>query len=199
MNIATEADDFSPRNSNFGLLEELKDHYPEFKITLFTTPMEIRWGEVTPITEPKYEAWCNAVKASKDWMEIAIHGLTHLPMEFAELSYEAARKRIVVAEKMFQNRGIKYAKIFKAPHWEISSEAERAAKDLGFTVVKDHFYNWNLADDMPDEENIIAHGHVQMTMGNGLEEVMPKLLSLPTDTNFMFLSKYLKKYGSNKA
>lgn len=195
MKIALEFDDFSPKNSNFGLLEELKEHYPGFKVTMFTTPWEIRWGDMTPITNPEYAPWVNAVKKCEDWLEIAVHGLTHAPMEFSELSYDEAKKRIMVAEKMFINRGIKYAKIFKAPFWALSAQGEKAIKDLGFTVVKDGYYNWNLADEMPKLKVILGHGHVQNEMGNGLEEVFQKLMKLPTDTEFVFLSEYLKKYG----
>jgi hypothetical protein len=193
MKIVIELDDFSPKNSNLGLLEDLKDHYKDFKITLFTTPWEIRWGEATPITGEKFQPFVEAVKKAEGWIEIALHGLTHVPGEFRDITYDEARKRIIVTEKMFINRGIKYAKIFKAPHWELSLAGERAAMELGFRVVKDGYYNWNLKDEMPEiKGTIIAHGHIQNTMGNGLEEVMPKLLKIPPGTKFMWLSEYLK-------
>ncbi len=201
MRVCVEFDDFSPRNSNFGLLEDLKDHYKDFKVTLFTVPWEIRWGEPTPITEEKYRPFCEAIKKSVDWIEIALHGLTHAPMEFEKMSYEGAKKRIVVAEKMLINREITYAKIFKAPHWKISEGAEKAAFQLGFHVMKDGYYNWNLKDEMPKGKDfLIAHGHIQNTMGNGLEEIMPKLLKLPTNTKFMWLSEHLgaKRVNSPK-
>ena len=113
MKIALEYDDFGPVNSNFGLLEKLHETYPNFKVTLFTVPWDIRWAhgitgsvlqEAAAITKPDYKAWVDAVNDCKDWIEIAIHGLTHAPMEFAELSYEAAMKRMVIGMKMFQNK-----------------------------------------------------------------------------------------------
>jgi hypothetical protein len=193
MKIVLELDDFSCKNSNFGLLEDLKDHYENFKVTLFTVPWEIRWGEPTPITLEKYQPFCEAVRKSKGWIEIAVHGLTHCPMEFKNISYDEAKKRVSIAEKMLINRKIDYAKIFKAPHWEISKAGERAISELGFKIVKDGYYNWNLRDEMPKaRKTIVAHGHIQNTMENGLEEVMPKILKLPTDTKFLWLSEYLK-------
>ena len=98
---------------------------------------------------------------------------------------------------MLINRGVNYAKIFKAPNWTISAEAERAAKDMGFLVVKDHYYNWNLKDEMPKKKYniLVVHGHVQNDCGNGLEEVMPKLLKIPIGTEFMFLSEV---FGADK-
>ena len=201
MKIVLEFDDFSPKNSNLGLLEDLKDHYKGFKVTLFTVPYDIRWGEPTPITGEKFTPFCKAIRKSTDWIEIALHGLTHLKSEFKNASYDDAKKWMMVGEKMFINRAINYAKIFKAPHWDMSPGALRAAKELGFTVAQDGYYNWNLKDDFPKElitgskkdPIIVAHGHIQNVMGNGLEEVMPKLLTLPVkNIEFMFLSEYLK-------
>jgi len=193
MRICIEMDDFSPRNSGLGLLEDLKDHYKGFKVTLFTVPWEIRWGEPTPITDAKFRPFCNAIKKAENWMEIAIHGLTHFPMEFAHIGYDEAKKRIMIAEKMLINRGIKYAKIFKAPHWKLSPGGKKAALELGFKIVEDGYYNWNLKDERPTKEKIlIAHGHIQNdACGNGIEMVMPKLLQLPAKTKFIWLSEYL--------
>ena len=97
---------------------------------------------------------------------------------------------------MLINRGIRFAKIFKAPHWQLSDGGRKAAEELGYKVVDDGYYNWNLKDDFPKKLNkkevVIGHGHIQNTMGNGLEEVMPRLLEIPTKgTEFMFLSDYL--------
>lgn len=202
MKIVLEFDDFSPANTNLGIVEDLKDHYPSFKITMFTVPWEIRFGgggKGTPITEPKYAPFVEAIKKSEGWLEIALHGLTHVPMEFAELSEDAARKRLIVGTKMFENREIKLAKIFKAPHWAISKEAVRVANELGFDVCHDHYYNWNLADECPftaeqiknDDGIIIAHGHVQKDCGNGLEEVAHKIMQLPPSVQFISLTEAL--------
>lgn len=196
--IALEYDDFSPRNTRFDLLEKLREHYPTFKVTMFTVPWEVRFGTQTPITEPDYAPFVNAVKASKDWLEVALHGLTHAPMEFAELSHDGATKRLVIGQKMFENRGIDLVKIFKAPFWALSKEAKQAAEDQGFKVVEDHYYNWNLADDFPQELAdkgviIIAHGHVQDVVGNGMEETFAKLMKLPPDTEWLKLSEVILK------
>lgn len=198
MKLALEFDDFSPKNSSFGLLEDLREHFPGFKVSMFTTPWEIRWGDQTPITQPEWTPWVEAVKKAEDWLEIEVHGLTHAPLEFGEITYEEAKKRIIIAEKMFTNREIKFQKIFKAPFWALSKQGEKALSELGYYVVKDHYYHWNLADEIPQNlEVIVGHGHVQNTMGNGLEECYQKLMKLPTDTEFIFLSDYLFKYGTN--
>lgn len=204
MKIALEYDDFSPKNSSFGLLEDIKDHYPNFKVTMFATPWEIRWGEMTPITNEKWKPFVDACKIAieQGWLELAIHGLTHAPMEFAEISSDEAIKRVLVAEKMFSNVGLKTVKIFKAPFWALSEQGEEAIQSADYYIAKDGYYHWNLANPLPEnfptDKIMIAHGHVQNTMENGLEETMDKILSLPTDTEFYFLSEAVLKDGKTK-
>ena len=196
MQVAIEYHDFSPVNHHLDILEEFHDHYPNFKVTLFTVPWEIRFGrnlkESSPITLEKFKPFREAINKC-DWIEIGLHGLTHAPLEFAELSYEAAIKRIVSGMKMFENAEIKnFAKVFIAPQWEISKEAKQAATDMGFVVLENNYYNWNLAMDKPNadaKEPFIMHGHVQDVCDNGMAETQGKILSLPIDTEFLFLSE----------
>lgn len=199
MKVAIEYDDWSGVNSNFGILEKFKEHYPDFKVTMFTVPWEIRFGgsfeNSAPITQARFKPFVDAINEC-DWIDVALHGLTHAPLEFSDLSYEAARKRIIVGMKMFKNVGIKnFVKIFKAPQWQISDEARTAARDLGFMVVEDQYYNWNLANDEPNKgamEPYIMHGHVQDVCENGMAETMHRILKLPIDTEFLTLAEVLR-------
>lgn len=205
MKIAIEYDDFSPRNSNLAILEQIKEHYPGFKVTMFTVPWEIRFGQQTPITDKDFAPWVEAVNAHKDWIEIAVHGLTHLergpkgnPAEFEKISADETWKRITVAEKMFVNRGIDFVKIFKAPQWLLSKAGKEKLEEMGYTVVEDGYYNWNLKDEFPHKlaekgDLIIGHGHVQGVCGNGMEETLEKIMRLPVDTKFLTLSEALWK------
>lgn len=197
LRIAVEYDDFSPYNTQFSSLEKMREHYPQFKVTMFTVPWETRFGQQTAITLPEYAAFVKACKESEDWLELALHGLTHAPMEFAEVSQEEAFKRVMIGKKMFDNRGLKLVPIFKAPFWALSKEGKLGVESAGFKVVEDKYYNWNLADDFPQEaadrgDVIIAHGHVQDVCENGLAETLPKLMKLPPDTQFLTLSEVLK-------
>lgn len=197
MTFVFDFDDFSPRNTNFGLLEELKEHFPNFKVTLFTVPWSVQFGTQTPITGDEFRPFCEAMRKNADWMEVALHGLTHAPEEFASASHDQAMKWITVGEKMLINRGIPFTKIFKAPQWLLSQRAKQAAEELGYFVAEDGYYNWNLKDDEPGrpfpkgkEDWILAHGHIQMVAGNGLEEAFHKIMRLPSDSKFAFLSEY---------
>lgn len=194
MRISIDADDFSPLNHRFDLLEELRKRYPTFKITMFTIPWDIRINpqdKGTPITLKKFKPWVNEVKKGieEGWLDISLHGFTHGPREFENLSYDQAQKKIIVAEKMFDNVGIKLSKMFKAPYWLLSEKAELALTDMGYTVVKDGYYSWNIKDTIPKGDLILAHGHVHDTCGNGLEESLARVMETPIDAEWIFLKE----------
>ena len=186
-------------------MEKFTEHYPNFKVTMFTVPWEIRFTRnglagAHRISDPKFKYWVDAVNDCP-WIEIALHGLSHAPMEFAELDYEAAKKRLIVGMRILEHAGIKnFTKIFKAPFWALSTEGKQAAEDLGLKVVEDGYYNWNLANDNPDagaKEPYIMHGHVQDTCDNGLVETQHRIMSLPSDTEFLFLSEIFNTEKGN--
>jgi hypothetical protein len=206
MKVVLEWDDFSPINHQFTYLEKLREHYPNIKFSMFAIPWEIRFGGNGghPITEDRYTPWVDAVKQCSDWIELELHGFTHAPMEFAEISEDGAYKRITVGEKMFANRGLKLNKIFKAPFWALSKEGRAAITKMGYVIVDDGYYNWNLSDPCPftpeqilnDEGLIIGHGHMTNDgCNNSIDDVavLSRIMKLPPDTEFIFLSETIKE------
>ena len=189
--ISLDYDDFSCLNHRFDLLDKIRDRYPNFKVTMFTIPWEIRLSpdtKGTPITSSRYAPWVERVIEAQEegWLDISIHGLTHSPREFEELKYQEARNRIITGQKMFANRKVNVNNLFKSPQWLSSGGTKQAVKDLGLTLMNDGYYNWNLKDDMP-EGDLIAHGHVQDVMGNGMEESFFRLTKIPQDAEWVFL------------
>lgn len=195
MQIAVDYDDFSPLNHRFDMLDSIRERYPDFKVTMFTVPWEIRLSpstKGTPITDEEYKPWVErVVEAQKEgWMDIALHGLTHAPREFEKLSYQDAKNRIIVGQKMFQNVGIELNGMFKAPQWLINENGKKAVEDLGLKLMEDGYYNWNLKDDKPKKKKkLIAHGHIQDEPGswNGIEESFFRLTKVPTKAEWVHL------------
>lgn len=193
--IALEFDDFSPLNHRFDVLEKLKLRYPNLKVTMFTVCWDLRYqlekGGL-PISKEDFIPWVNAVKhaVKEGWLEIAIHGLTHVPHEFLELEPKLAVSKVKFAEKFLKQTKIPYVKIFKAPYWELRDDAKEEIKKAGFSVVEDGYYNWNIKDSFPVElDQVIGHGHVQDTMGNGIEEALINLMQIPEDYEWKFISE----------
>ena len=104
MRIALDYDDFNPLNHRIDVIDMLRVRFDDFKVTMFTIPWDIRFvpdKKGLRITDKEWKPWVNKVKEGieEGWLEIAIHGLTHLPMEFSELSYQEAKNRILVAQR----------------------------------------------------------------------------------------------------
>ena len=103
MQISVNYDDFSPLNHRFDILDQIRERYPDFKVTMFTVPWEIRLSpntKGTPITNSDYKPWVHRVMEAVDngWMEISIHGLTHAPREFEKLTHTEARNRVLTGQ-----------------------------------------------------------------------------------------------------
>lgn len=193
MKISYDVDDLSPMNHRFDLIEKFRKRYPGFKMTAFLIPWDIRFnpqGKGTPITEPEYMSFVSYVKkAQKDgWLDISIHGLTHAPSEFLNLTYKEAKGRALAAQKMLAHVGIEYNKMFKAPQWQLSEDGKKAVEDLGMVVMEDGYYNWNVKDERPPRKRkLVAHGHVQDVCGNGIEESFIRLTNVPSSAEWVFL------------
>jgi len=150
----------------FKYILSLLDEFPKLKITLFVVPNWIdkpndpflfkhikkllglrytnQWyGE--PFRLDKHEDWCEWLNSfvEKGKIEICVHGLYHHrdsdphSAEFKDLSYEECKRRILLAEKIFKNAGLKYSKIFRPPGWGISEGLFKALKDLKYSISLD--------------------------------------------------------------
>lgn len=195
--IALEADDFNPKNHRFDILEKLRDRFPNFKITVFTVAWDIRYDTETgglPVSREEFKSWVNIVRHAIDegWLEVAVHGLTHAPHEFYDLKPDLAVAKVKFAQKMLEDAKIPYVKIFKAPFWELKENGKKAIEKEGFRVVEDGYYNWNIKDEFPVElDKVIGHGHIQDVVGNGLSESLIRLMQIPDDYEWKFISEVL--------
>lgn len=179
------------------MLDKLRDRYKNFKVTMFMVTWDLRFelekGGMA-INQERFIPFVNAVRHAVDegWMEIAIHGLTHVDREFADITPKAAVSRVKFAENFLKDTKIPYVKIFKAPQWLISKESKAAIEKEGFKVVEDGYYNWNIKDNFPvEKDNIIAHGHIQNVCNNGLEESFMRLLEIPSEYEWKFISEVI--------
>ena len=148
----------------FKYIVQLIDEFPKLKFTLFVTPNWIyKPGTAIPIRllkrfvglqnhntwigEPfrldKHKEWCvwlnNLVK--KGNIEIAVHGLYHhntrfpYSAEFRDLPYEECKKRLILAEKIFEEAELIYTKGFRPPGWGLSEGLFEALKELGYSYI----------------------------------------------------------------
>lgn len=171
-----DADDFHKENTGFEYLMKIKKQIPNFKINLFTIIAK------TPIEWLKNHQY--------DWINYIPHGYHHdTSFECSKWSYEKCSEYLTECEKLG------YIKGFKAPGWQISNGMYKAAIEHDFWIA-DQLYNksrWpeGLKKYLLDSPNKI-HLHVGNVCGNGLQESMDKLLSLPKDAEFGFIDDLFK-------
>ncbi len=195
--VVLDLDDFSPLYDNTDLLIKLKEHYPQFKASLFTIPNLDSKYRIS-----KFSEWCDRVKRL-DFIELLIHGYNHYPEEFKKISKDKAKEKITLAEREFNETGLRYKKIFRAPYWQVANKAYSALAELGYAIAdhKDNMtprnlrayqYNWSINEPIPDFKCIRGHGHIQKTCGNGLAECFENLLHFPKNTRFLTVSEFLE-------
>lgn len=202
-----EADDFMPSIGVMDLLQEIKDHQPNFKITLFTIAHDIGYKKGT-MDLKKAQQWARIINGY-DWIEIACHGFDHREKEFLYLSYEDALHRIKKIEWEFKKTGLKYVKVFRAPYWLASEGTYLALRRKGYAVATDrnqvrpdinglvqYRWNWSMETPPPEFHIIKGHGHVTKER-NDLTKSIGNLLRLPQDSDFLFVSEYLDKFGGD--
>lgn len=204
-----EADDFGLLLPGLDDLLLLKKHYKDFKITLFTIPFpkEFFYSENQKhFSREKYRKWAEIINSYGDWMEIAVHGFSHTHYEM-DTSYEKATTMLTAIENLWDEIGLKYKKIFRAPYWQYSYDALMALKDKGYLVaidrnyprpvpagMKKYMYNWSFEERQipPRVEVVKGHGHVYQTgrVNNAVADCYQNITKIiPAGAKFGFISE----------
>lgn len=205
MKVALDLHDFSVVHNRLLWLMTLKNHFPDFKVSLFTIPVDQKcnWGPYQ--IRDQYLA---EIKENLDWMQLIPHGLTH------ESSYEAEQfdyahfkhDYIPAIEQAFEKDGLPYEKGFCAPHWRWNSHATKALDDIEWWGAIDRskkmhrpqrYYQYNYLLDEPFWESELdvlkIHGHIYGTK-NDIALCFDNLLKLPEDTEWHFVTDFLEEY-----
>jgi peptidoglycan/xylan/chitin deacetylase (PgdA/CDA1 family) len=188
-------------------LQRVKDAIPDFKVTAYTIPLPKEFfneQNAKQFSLAKYKKWA-AIVNKMDWIEVGIHGFSHTHFEMS-CTYDNAIQLIESAEKMFNEVGLKYKKIFAAPYWQISYDALVALRDKGYTVAIDRnhprpipeglkttTYNWSLEEPIDYRlEKVVGHGHVGSPnkTANEVSRCYVNILrNVPKDAKFGFISE----------
>jgi len=168
--VFLDFDDFSEDNNRLDYLWMLKNEYSNFKVNLFAIP-EKCGGKFLDYIH------------NLSWIQLCIHGWFHKNNE------EVGPEHLEIC-----TRDLGFAKIYRAPHWQLSETMYKRLKEMGFKIMlhpddsrEGIKYNWNIKDSPPNFDRIYAHGHIQDVCGNGIVESFGNLMKLPKDTEFSFL------------
>lgn len=200
--ITLEFDDFYPGNDGLFFLDELHNHYPEMKVSLFAVPLKItdEGGLVSWETNKDFVEEVN----SRPWLEILPHGFFHIRKEYENWTYEKTMIAIKAWESLFTSLKMNWKKVTRAPHWEYGTEALRAFRDSGYIVAIDpsarnkmtlpdglkiYEHNWGVQFPLPNKTVLKGHGHIQDWNGTGIGENLANLLDLPVGKTWKFVSE----------
>lgn len=185
-------DDLSDTNDPHDALMRLKARDDGFKVTLFAIPTRL-----SDATLSKYEAL-------SDWCALGVHGWRHARHECLGWTSEETKDKLARALAIYPQ----FARIFKAPNWEIDSETYKGCREAGFAVA-DHIRNIEiLPQDQPHyiynmrlrgDKFTRLHGHIQPWNGTGLTEnangngINPVYL-LPVGTPYAFCTEAVESH-----
>jgi len=211
--VVMDVDDLGFLIPGYDDLLRLKKNFPNFKITCFTIPLPKQFfnnQNAKQFTIEKYKKWAEIIN-EQDWIEVAIHGFAHTQNEM-EIDYAKADELLQATENFFQEVGLNYSKIFKAPYWQYSYDALVALRDRGYVVAIDrnyqrpvpdgletYVYNWSFEEPLPLLAPVKGHGHFTGRNKNNIKDTLANISHhLPRDTQFMTIGEYQKIYGKNK-
>ncbi len=185
--IILDFDDYCTEHNILPNLEYLKTLLPNLKVNLFTIP-----GRTSNALLKR--------TVKKKWARMIPHGFKHKSnYECAYMSRHRAKIKLNKINSQFFEKG------FKAPGWQISVGLMEALREKGWWVgvqwKDDRMFGH---PDGPFQPGVIPglkyyslneqpnytviHGHCQEVCGNGLEQLWQKLISLPKDIDFKFIS-----------
>lgn len=205
MKVVLDLHDFSVLNNRLDLLLQLKEYYPDFKVSLFTIPFDIKRQ-----VGNKEEA-LNLIRKHLDWLQIIPHGLFHNSSEMRRCDYQRFRYKVIPSiRKYFDRDGLPFVQGFCAPHWNWNKDVVKALDDIDWwgaisparpdMVSTRRYYTYDYAIDQAfdlSKEVIRIHGHIGST-DNDLEKCMDNLLRLPKDVEWHFVTDFVSTKGENE-
>jgi len=203
MRIVLELDDFSVLRSRMDLLLKIKEHYPNFKVSMFAIPYDYEY-ETSMLRIQRDEA-LTKIKENLEWIQIIPHGLTHMPREFENADRQTMMMALASIDEAFKKDGLPYEKGFKAPFWLWNQDVVDVLDEQGWWGAQDRnqpdnirtkkFYEYTHSIDEPfwnaKQDVLKLHGHISLPSSNNLEDCLMNIFKLPSDTEFCYATEFL--------
>jgi hypothetical protein len=202
MKVVLDIDDFNWVNPRLDVFLKLKEHFPDFKVSMFTIPAPRKCDYGPYLIK---DQTLEEVKKHLDWIQIIPHGFTHEHShEMEHYNYNTFKALIPKIEEIFNKDGVPFVKGFKAPHWRWSKGVVDALDELGWwgAVLREdkmpktkRFYRYTHLLNEPfwesDLEVLKLHGHVFGTK-NDIGRCYENMLKLPKDTQFYYVTDFIE-------
>lgn len=207
MKVSLDLHDFSVLNNHIDTLLKVKEHYPNFKVSMFTIPFDaVR--EISTQGRLVREKQLSLVKENLDWIQIIPHGLAHIPKEFEKCDRWTTKMTLQAIDEAFSKDGLPYERGFCAPYWLWNQEVVDVLNEEGWWGAVDRnqpsmnctnsFYKYSHSLEEPfwlarDVNVMKLHGHMDRPSLNALEDCVLNLLKLPQDAEWHFVTDFLEK------
>lgn len=206
MKVSLDLHDFSVLNNRLDLLLKLKEHYPNFKVSLFTIPFDYR-SEQSVEGRTMRDKTLKAIQENLDWMQIIPHGLAHLDREFENCDKETFRMAMAGIDEAFKKDGLPYEKGFCAPYWlwtqdvvDVLNEREwwgAVDKNQSAMLRPNKYYQYSHSLEQPfwkaNVDTLKLHGHIDGVSKNDLENCFINLFRLPADVEWCFVTDFIEQ------
>jgi len=204
MRVVLDLDDFSVLRNRMDLLLQIKEHYPNFKVSMFTIPFDYEYE--TSMLRLQREEALQKIKDNLDWIQIIPHGLTHMPREFENADKQITRMALASIDEAFKKDGLPYEKGFKAPFWLWNQDVVDVLNEEGWWGAQDRnqpenvrtnrFYEYTHSIDEPfwnvQTDLLKLHGHISLPSANNLEDCLLNIFKLPADVQWCFATEFLE-------
>ena len=204
MKVSLDLHDFSVLNNRLDLLMKIKEHYPNFKVSLFTVPFAIHYE--MGVQRIYREAALKKIKECLDWIQIIPHGLTHMDKEFEKCDYILFKNVLKSIKEAFDKDGLPYEKGFCAPFWLWNEKVIRVLDEQGWWGAIDRnqpdmlstkrFYKYSHSLEEPYYKSNLdilkLHGHIGSS-ANDLELNFVNIFKLPADTQWCYVTDFLEE------
>ena len=204
--ICLDLDDGSILRNRVDLLDRLKEHYPDLKLTLFYIPYdyELEMRPDLSVLRPSRLKW---LQDRLGWIRLVPHGISHLPREFEHADKQTTLDYLDSIAGEMEKDGLPAVKGFKAPQWLWNQDVVDALDERGWWGAVDRnqtdmlrtkrFYEYNLSTHEPfwmvKKDVWKLHGHMTKPSVNDLESTFMNLMKMPLDAEFLYADELLEE------
>lgn len=203
--VSLDIHDFSVLHNRMDLLLKIKEHYPDFKVSMFTIPFD--YPNETGQHRVLRETELKKIRENLDWIQIIPHGLTHMANEFEKCDYYTMRDLVLPSiDEAFKKDLLPYEKGFCAPFWLWNPEVCRALDNAGWwgaidrnqpnmdRTKKTYTYSHSIEEPfwLSDKETLKLHGHIGRPSANALGDCLLNIMKLDPDVKWVFCTDFIE-------
>jgi len=197
--ISLDIDDGSLLRNRYDLLLQLKEHYPELKVSLFYIPYDYE-AEMTQLSLQRKNK-LKLLKENLDWIELIPHGLMHIPNEFEKADRKAMELSLQAIDEAFKKDDLPYVKGFKPPFWLWNQEVVDVLDENGWWGAVDknnpkmiktkkyYEYTHSIYKPIPESGDISLHSHMTPPSLNDIGSCFVNLMKIPHNQEWCFASE----------